>query len=135
MRPACCRRGAGRLSNSAHCAHCMSDEQKDTAKAEAIPAGKSFGDFLVATPPDVVEEISDLGKYYSQQRHDLIYLTTPDLFLHCDSEECHGDRFFRCTKGTNVNISSNNWEFDFIHYVCRNCQKKNKIFSVAVRRG
>ncbi len=113
----------------------MPDEQKETVKAGTLSAGKSFDDFLIATPPDVVEEISDLGRYYSPQRRDLIYLTTPDLLLHCDSEECQGVRFFRCTKGTSVNISSNNWEFDFIHYTCRNCQKKNKIFSIAVRRG
>lgn len=112
----------------------MPDERKEAVKPEVLPAGKSFGDFLIATPPDVVEEISDLGRYYSAQRHDLIYLTTPDLLLHCDSEQCQGNRFFRCTKGADINISSNSWEFDFIHYACRNCQKKTKMFSVAVRR-
>jgi hypothetical protein len=45
--------------------------------------GKSFSEFLVTTPPDVVEEISDLGRNYSAQRHErheLIYLSTPDLW-------------------------------------------------------
>jgi hypothetical protein len=42
--------------------------------------GKSFSEFLVTTPPDVVEEISDLGRNYSPQRHDLICLSTPDLW-------------------------------------------------------
>lgn len=83
----------------------------------------------------MVEAISDLGRYYSPQRHDLIYLRTPDLLLYCDSDTCRGDRFFRCTQGDgSVNISSTDWRFDFLHYTCRNCRKKNKIFSVAVRR-
>jgi hypothetical protein len=112
----------------------MSDEQNEAVKAEVLPTGKSFGEFLVATPPDVVEEISDLGRYYSPQRHDIIYLNTPDLFIHCDSDECQGERFFRCTQGTSISISSSNWVFDFVHYACRNCEKKNKIFSISVRR-
>ncbi len=43
---------------------CMPYEQKETLQAEAIPAGKLFDDFLVATPPDVVEEISDFGRSF-----------------------------------------------------------------------
>ncbi len=113
----------------------MPDDQKEKTKPGTPPAAKSFADFLVATPPDVAVEISDLGRYYSPQRRDLIYLTTPDLLLHCDSEQCKGARFFGCAKGTSINITSNSWVFDFIHYTCRNCQTKTKIFSIVVRRG
>jgi hypothetical protein len=112
----------------------MTDEQSEAPKGDATPAAKPFDKFLTSTPPDVVEEISDVARYYSSQRLDLIYLATSGLLLHCDSEQCHGERFFRCTEGS-FNVTSNKWEFGFIHYACRNCRKKTKIFSIAARRG
>ncbi len=102
-------------------------------KTNAAPPDKSLAEFLASTPPDAAERIADLGRYYSEGRHDLIYLRKPDLRLYCDSEECQGLRFFRCTS-EDVNISSTNWVFDYAHYTCRNCQKQNKIFSLALKR-
>ncbi len=86
----------------------MADVQQEAGKTEASPVGKPIGEFLASTPPDVVEQICDLGRYYSPQRQDLIYLNTPDLLLYCDSEQCQGGRFFHCTEGKEVNITGNN---------------------------
>jgi hypothetical protein len=113
----------------------MADTQKEAGKTEACPAGEAFSEFLASSPPDVVEQISDVGRYYSPQRQDLIYLHTPDLLLYCDSEKCQGARFFRCTEGTDVSLPANSWRFEFIRYECRNCRDKTKLFSIAVQRG
>ena len=93
-----------------------------------------FKDFLASTPPDVTEQVSDLLRHYSEDRKDLLCLSAPDILMYCESEQCQGDRYFHCTS-SQIFVKSKSWQFEFIHYTCRNCQTRRKIFSVAVRQG
>ena len=54
---------------------------------------KKLAEFLESTPPNVIEQISDLC-----ERDDPHWIIAgPDLQLHCGSEPCQGVRFFHCT--------------------------------------
>ena len=103
----------------------MPDEQAETARAKSPSQGTDFGDFLTATPPDVDAERSGTILFTCQRR------TSCCTAIRKHAKEC----VFSDAPRADINITSNNWQFDFIHYTCRNCQKKSKIFSLAVRRG
>lgn len=89
---------------------------------------QKWADFLATAPPDSSSEISDLwqeGQYHNS-------VLTPDVFLHCDSDECDGPRFFAHQSST-IYVKGKDWQFGFLHYACRNCEKRRKTYSVAIR--
>jgi hypothetical protein len=98
-------------------------------KAELAPEpkGKDWADFLANAPPDSTSEIRNLWEQSGTNFRTL----TPDVFLYCDSEECDGFRFFAYESGS-IYLHGKNWDFDFLHYRCRNCRKKGKSFALAV---
>src|SRR5581483_8732319 len=95
--------------------------------------GMRWADFLASAPPDTTVEIVDLFRLRTDTNTRRWISETPDVLLYCDSEACQGARFFRCTQGT-IYLEGDRWEFGFIHYSCRNCQRKAKIFAVAVKQ-
>ena len=67
-------------------------------------------------------------------------LNTPDLELHCSDDSCNGVRFFRCTNvfsnagpysGENT-LKENNVNYLHVIYQCSNCQRAQKVYSLAV---
>src|SRR5215831_14011901 len=76
---------------------------------------------------DLVEEIV---KYSGPPDY---LLTTPELLLHC-SEVCNGPRIFRFDKGERPDISDDKYSFAYLQYLCSNCRRSKKIFSVAAKR-
>jgi hypothetical protein len=90
---------------------------------------RTFAEFLETSPPDVQEEVSDLVAQYGNN----FVLTQPQLALYCASDTCNGIRIFESTRVSNS--VSNDWSFDFVRYVCRNCKRKTKTYALAVRKG
>src|SRR5260370_41586577 len=92
------------------------------------PTGKDWAEFLATAPPDSSSEISNLWERYGSSN---FKAQTPDVFLYCDSQECAGPRFFEYQSGS-LYVKPGEWDFDFLHYRCRNCRKKTKAFALAV---
>lgn len=110
----------------------MSEEKKEIQQGhEAI----GFAEFLESTPPSSLTEINDLVKasYYQSGGISGVYLTKPEIQLHCPDDNCNGTRFFRCTTQRSISVSED-FSFEYISYICSNCRKTEKTFSLAVKR-
>ena len=114
----------------------MSDEQHtiepptpsatpQSAESEAV----RFADFLEGVPPSQWRPIADLWTYGKSGG---MLLSTPELQLHCTAETCNGLRFFRYLNG-DLNFGRA-WTRTYITYVCSNCQKNQKTFSIQAVR-
>lgn len=111
----------------------MTDERQSEVKqgSEAIP----FSEFLESTPPSVETRISDLTETVSGPNDSQWYeLLQPELQLHCASEACNGTRFFRCHWASNgaLGLKAEEPNYIYLAYVCSNCKKQSKIFSLMV---
>lgn len=97
------------------------------------PTTVSLADFLESTPPNQLLAISDLTQvnYYGAANQLLGEMRTPDLQLHCTSDKCNGLRFFRCSTKPPT-IGAGRFTYQYLTYVCSNCQVETKIFSLAV---
>jgi len=99
-------------------------------KSEAIP----FSEFLESIPPSTVTDITGLTetKHYGGGA-EYYELLTPEIQLHCPDDACNGTRFFRCRTDA-PKVKSDGFSFIYITYLCSNCRKTEKIFSLAARR-
>lgn len=95
---------------------------------------QTFAEFLESSPPNQSIDISDLitEKWIGAQQVDC--LKTPEIQLHCPEESCNGIRFHRCTKNT-IAFGEGKKEQLYLSYVCSNCQKSFKIFSLTASRN
>lgn len=96
---------------------------------KAIP----LATFFESTPPS---QMTLLVKLFEKKlnRHSGNYyleMLTPEIQLHCPDDACNGLRFFRCTSNAPI-LKNKEYTFVYLTYTCSNCQKKEKIFSVAV---
>jgi len=110
----------------------MPEEQqaKVTQEAEAIP----FAEFLESIPPSTLTEISELTETTRRMNYaDSYHLLTPEIQLHCPDDACNGTRFFRCTS-SQPSVKNDGFSFFYISYICSNCRKTEKTFSLAARR-
>jgi hypothetical protein len=106
----------------------MAANESATAEKEYV----TFADFLTSTPPDVEQEIVDLAEI-PKQNPSYRVLATPDILLHCDSEECQGLRFFYCLEGRgDIYLTAKHSKNTFVTYLCRNCRQNLKVFSLAL---
>jgi len=112
------------------------DDEKpaDTATAAEGAEPITFAEFLESLPPGQLLEVANL---FSEKRtvHASIYfeLQTPELQLHCTSEQCNGLRFFRFSEGDTTTTAGRKGEQakrTYLTYVCSNCQKTKKVFSL-----
>jgi hypothetical protein len=110
----------------------MSTESETEQIQEEIQY-QSIADFLEGTPPNRISHISDLSerKYLHTAYFDL--MRTPEIQLHCPSDACNGVRFFRCVSGTGQRLKKGSYVFIYVTYKCSNCQKTEKIYSLAVK--
>jgi hypothetical protein len=107
----------------------MSDENNKQAAAE-LPPEISFADFLESVPPGQVRRISDMVAAY--QGNSVYWtLATPQLILHCTSDICNGPRTYRRT-GSENHFKKAETDDVFVSYLCSNCRKKTKLFSLHV---
>lgn len=95
------------------------DTQEGPAPEEKVVEWSSF---LESTPPNTPHRIPDLqsGDYN---------LEIPDLMLYCTSEICNGERVFT-SSSRHSKVDDSVWTEKFLHYVCRNCHRTNKIYAV-----
>src|ERR1035441_5578622 len=95
----------------------------------------SFKEFLERIPPGTFSQIIDLGtKLFNATGPDYCKLGLPEITLHCDTEgTCGGDRVF----STNYSKTLRKDDSDeaFVHYTCKNCSKRTKIFALWVQPG
>lgn len=112
----------------------MSDQEKPEIHEE--PQAIPFSEFLESVPPGTLTNIADLTKarYYQGGNYAGHALVTPEIQLHCPSDPCNGIRFFRRTNSSVPDIPDDNFHFFYITYVCSNCRKTEKTFSLAAQR-
>lgn len=94
----------------------------------------TVAEFLESSPPGHRANISDLAEYKHVRTMAAFYLRTPELQLHCDSDQCNGLRFFRCQKGA-LEPAARTVTYHFLTYRCANCQRTEKRFAVAFARN
>ncbi len=94
----------------------------------------SLAEFLESTPPSSPTEIRDLSKksVYQGGSHRGYFLSKPEIQLHCTNDKCNGTRFFRCTTQNEIEVGEE-FSFIYISYICSNCRKNDKTFSLAVK--
>jgi hypothetical protein len=112
----------------------MSDQEKPEIHEE--PAAVPFSEFLESVPPGTLRCIDDIAKerYYQNGTIAGYVLVTPEIQLHCPSDSCNGIRFFRRTNSSVPDIPDDTFHFFYISYVCSNCRKTEKTFSLAAQR-
>jgi hypothetical protein len=98
-----------------------------TPSAAAEVPVKTLAEFLESSPPNTRIQISDLFARDDNLRWSI---REPDLQLHCTSERCSGVRSFRHNSTTAY--VSDNWNFKFVTYICRNCESVQKTYALAV---
>lgn len=108
----------------------MSDDQQNEVKQE--PEAISLAEFLESIPPSNLTNIVELTetKYTSGSEH--YELLTPEIQLHCPDDACNGTRFFRC-RSSRPNVYKGKYSFLYISYICSNCRKTEKTFSLAAQ--
>ena len=106
-------------------------ETKESVKEEV--EYQTISQFLERTPPNQLIDISNLAGRNGDRYSTWDIMKTPEIQLHCDHENCNGARFFRCTSGKNVQIKSDDYEFFYVTYLCSNCQRVEKVFSLAAK--
>lgn len=106
------------------------DQPEVKEETEAI----QFSEFLESIPPSTLTDIANLtetrvgpGGYESYN------LLTPEIQLHCPDDACNGTRFFRC-KTSQPTVKNDGFSFFYISYICSNCRKTEKTFSLAASR-
>ena len=92
----------------------------------------SFKQFFEAVHPSVTKEVTDLWlETMSGVSGRVIGMLTPELRLHC--ERCDGERTFRSENKLELRTGSANARF--IGYVCGDCRKYVKSFSLWIELG
>ena len=95
---------------------------------------QQISEFLESTPPNQRIHLSDLVTVTQTTYGKYIYnVRTPEIQLHCEHENCNGIRFFRCKSEKENYIDINGYNFFYVTYICSNCQKVEKTFSLAAK--
>jgi hypothetical protein len=91
-------------------------------------------EFFESTPPNRVSHISDLSIRKAPRGGGYVreILNTPEIQLHCPSENCNGVRFFRCVLGREVPLKDS-YEYLYVTYRCSNCQNHKKTYAIAAK--
>ena len=110
----------------------MPEEAKQEVKQE--PEAIELSEFLETIPPSKVTNISTLAVLKRGYSHEFYGFLKPEIQLHCTDDACNGTRFFRCIDEDDVRIPSDTYRFFYTTYLCSNCQKTEKTFSLAAKR-
>jgi hypothetical protein len=103
------------------------------AQPEETKKPKPFAEFLESTAPYVQETVADLVEVEHKPSGTSYELAEPRIRLHCENEACQGLRFFESLE-SKVWLTDEKWKNSFIRYICRNCRRMVKTFSLALRR-
>jgi hypothetical protein len=94
---------------------------------------QTIAEYLESTPPNQLIHISDLSDWRSDGYGLDNIINTPEIQLHCDHDNCNGIRFFRCISGKGKHLKTQDYDFFYLTYLCSNCQRSQKIFSLAAK--
>lgn len=103
----------------------MSEEQE--------PELVSFASFLESKPPSQSVAVSGLVRNINSNPNAYFFMAKPEIQLYCSEDTCSGIRFFRCVTEDEKEISLDEFDFLYIEYLCSNCQKTSKTYSLAVK--
>ena len=107
----------------------MSDEEKAGQEEEDATESIGVAEFLEDHPPNAPIAISDLAQQYRYSAGGALRwkLSTPDLQLYCS--QCGGVRTFGPAR-TGEDLHPDRVNNLFSEYVCRNCRKETKTYSL-----
>jgi hypothetical protein len=110
-------------------------EQGTSESAPAAPEQEApirFKQFLETVHPSIAKNVSGL---WSPRRitgaAERLDINTPELRLHCG--QCDGERTFR--SDSNFGLSKNTAQMGFLSYLCGDCRKQPKTFSLWAAAG
>lgn len=95
---------------------------------------QTFAEFLESSPPNQSIDVSDLTVEKWNGARFIDCLKTPEIQLHCSEDSCNGIRFHRCSTNL-IAFGERKKENLYLSYVCSNCQKSLKVFSVLASRN
>jgi hypothetical protein len=106
-------------------------EASENAKEapEPRPTFQTFASFLESVGPSQWRHIEDL---WSERNNTYGKVDVPELRLHCKNEQCNGVRTFRSS--TDVYFHKSAFASHFIAFLCSDCQKEEKTYSVQLMR-
>jgi hypothetical protein len=105
-------------------------ESDDSVPANADnPPPLDWREFLEEHPPDKRRVVIEAGRPMTNGGQYYI-VETPELQLHCDT--CDGVRTFVRTATSDNQLRFGYWEWVYITYRCRNCDKESKVYSVGL---
>lgn len=113
----------------------MSNQNAATAsegEPDRIPF--PFAKFLESTPPGQSVQVSGLFVRKNNGYSIGPVLSTPELRLHCPSADCDGIRTFRHNSSVNgVWLDPEKDNFEYVDYICSNCRRSKKVYSLSIR--
>jgi hypothetical protein len=97
----------------------------------------SLAEFLESVPPahakSITTQISayDLDPNSGEIRR--VQFAIPQIQLHCPSDSCNGERFFRAAEDPIfLPLSGQYGQYEYLVFTCANCQKYTKVFALAI---
>src|SRR5713101_4600674 len=92
------------------------------------PVPISLKEFLEKTPPGAWALVTDISSHPSRGES-YSRLQAVDLELHCSNAKCDGTLFFKSANNCDV---APGWNYEFVHYRCKNCEELVKTFAIIV---
>lgn len=106
----------------------MSEDTSDKAAEENV-SPRTWVEFLQEHPPGAIVRVT--GASESSERSNALYVALPELQLYCPRDTCNAYMFF-ASDSYAPDLEQNQRRLVYLTYLCRNCQKYSKTFSVAV---
>jgi hypothetical protein len=112
----------------------MSDEHQSAREPERSEESISLAQFLESVSPGQVRKVTTpISAVYTEQGRPLRFrFSLPEIQLHCPSDACNGERFFRLDDDDDLTIHGMRWNFEYVTYKCANCQQHTRTFALAV---
>jgi hypothetical protein len=110
----------------------MEEENSHSQQPAAEILQLSMSKFLETVPPNQWISVPDLTHQKAIPGHYQYFLSIPKIKLHCPDDACNGTRFFRCVERHVPQLEDGKQLIWNLTYLCSNCRKKEKIFSLAL---
>jgi hypothetical protein len=109
-------------------------EQESASEPKQRVENIGLAEFLESIPPGQSRIVTaDVRLTSTVKGSPEFGFTVPEIQLYCPEENCNGTRFFRAEDyEDSFRISGTAWHYEFVTYVCSNCQKYKKTFSLAI---
>ncbi len=104
-------------------------ETSTTEEPKETPAPVSWVDFLQTQPPGSVVAVTDA---IIKDTYENFYPKAPELQMFCPEDTCNAYMFFAKEESFG-RVTKDEWKFDYMRYVCRNCRKYTKTFALAFK--